>query len=35
MSEPLFIVGNGMAAACLCKELAQHTLGRYAVAVSR
>ena len=33
MSEPLVIVGNGMAAACLCEELAQRALGRYAVAV--
>jgi nitrite reductase (NADH) large subunit len=33
MSEPLVIVGNGMAAARLCEELAQRTLGRYAVAV--
>jgi NAD(P)H-nitrite reductase large subunit len=34
MSEPLVIVGNGMAAACLCEELAQRALGRYAVAGS-
>jgi nitrite reductase (NADH) large subunit len=33
MSEPLVIVGNGMAAARLCAELAQRALGRYAVAV--
>src|SRR5260370_25359799 len=33
MSEPVVIVGNGMAAACLCEELAQRALGRYAVAV--
>src|SRR3982074_3473987 len=33
MSEPLVIVGNGLAAACLCEELAQRALGRYAVAV--
>src|SRR5258705_255815 len=33
MSDPLVIVGNGMAAACLCEELAQRALGRYAVAV--
>lgn len=33
MSEPLLIVGNGMAAARLCEELAQRALGRYAVAV--
>src|SRR5262245_3644448 len=33
MSEPLLIVGNGMAAARLCEELAQRSLGRYAVAV--
>jgi len=33
MSEPLVIVGNGMAAACLREELAQRALGRYAVAV--
>src|SRR5258708_6547369 len=31
MSEPLVIVGNGMAAACLCEELAQRALGPYAV----
>jgi nitrite reductase [NAD(P)H] large subunit len=33
MSEPLVIVGNGMAAARLCEELATRALGRYAVAV--
>jgi nitrite reductase (NADH) large subunit len=33
MSEPLIIVGNGMAAARLCEELAARALGRYAVAV--
>jgi nitrite reductase (NADH) large subunit len=33
MSEPLVIIGNGMAAARLCEELAQHALGRYAIAV--
>jgi nitrite reductase [NAD(P)H] large subunit len=33
MSEPLLIIGNGMAAARLCEELAQHALGRYAIAV--
>jgi nitrite reductase (NADH) large subunit len=33
MSEPLVIVGNGMAAARLCEELARRALGRYAVAV--
>src|ERR1700756_4815437 len=33
MSEPIVIVGNGMAAACLCEELAQRALGRYAVTV--
>ncbi len=33
MSEPLVIVGNGMAAARLCEQLAQRALGRYAVAV--
>ena len=33
MSEPLIIIGNGMAAARLCEELAQRALGRYAVAV--
>jgi nitrite reductase (NADH) large subunit len=33
MSEPLVIVGDGMAAACLCEELAQRALGRYADAV--
>src|ERR1700751_5413785 len=31
--EPLVIVGNGMAAACLCGELAQHAPGRYAITV--
>jgi nitrite reductase (NADH) large subunit len=33
MSEPLVIVGNGMAAARLVDELASAALGRYAVAV--
>ena len=33
MSEPLVIVGNGMAAARLCEELARRAPGRYAVAV--
>lgn len=33
MSEPLVVVGNGMAAAKLVEELAHTALGRYAVAV--
>ena len=33
MSEPLVIIGNGMAAARLAEELAKRTLGRYAIAV--
>jgi nitrite reductase (NADH) large subunit len=33
VSEPLVIVGNGMAAARLCDELVQRALGRYAIAV--
>ena len=33
MSEPLVIIGNGMAAAKLCEELSARALGRYAVAV--
>jgi len=33
VSEPLVIIGNGMAAARLCEELAQRALGRYAIAV--
>ncbi|MGA2126853.1 MAG: FAD-dependent oxidoreductase, partial [Xanthobacteraceae bacterium] len=33
MSEPLVIVGNGMAAARLVRELAARALGRHAVAV--
>lgn len=33
MSEPLVIVGNGMAAARLVDELAKMALGRYAIAV--
>lgn len=33
MSEPLVIVGNGMAAARLCEELVTRALGRYAIAV--
>ena len=33
MSEPLVIIGNGMAAARLVEEMAKRTLGRYAIAV--
>src|SRR5438445_13666549 len=33
MSEPLVLVGNGMAAARLVDELAKVALGRYAIAV--
>jgi nitrite reductase (NADH) large subunit len=33
VSEPLVVVGNGMAAARLVDELAKATLGRYAIAV--
>jgi nitrite reductase (NADH) large subunit len=33
LSEPLVIVGNGMAAAKLVEELSQTALGRYAIAV--
>src|SRR5512144_3059612 len=33
MSEPLVIVGNGMAAVRLVDELAKVALGRYAIAV--
>ena len=33
MSEPLVIVGNGMAAARLCEELVERACGRYAIAV--
>src|SRR3979409_839027 len=33
MSEPLVIVGNGMAALRLVDELAKSALGRYAIAV--
>ena len=33
MSEPLVIIGNGMAAARLVDELARSALGRYAIAV--
>jgi nitrite reductase (NADH) large subunit len=33
MSEPLVIVGNGMAAARLVQELARRALGRHAIAV--
>jgi nitrite reductase (NADH) large subunit len=33
MSEPLVIIGNGMAAARLVEELSRRALGRYAVAV--
>jgi nitrite reductase (NADH) large subunit len=33
MSEPLVIIGNGMAAARLAQEIARRALGRYAVAI--
>src|SRR6266516_151193 len=33
MSEPLIVIGNGMAAARFVEELAKRALGRYAVAV--
>lgn len=33
MSEPLVIIGNGMATARLAEELAKRALGRYAIAV--
>jgi nitrite reductase (NADH) large subunit len=33
MSEPLVVIGNGMAAARLAQEIAARALGRYAVAV--
>ena len=33
MSEPLVIIGNGMAAARLVEELAARGLGRYSIAV--
>ncbi|MEP9352980.1 FAD-dependent oxidoreductase [Xanthobacter sp. KR7-65] len=33
MSEPLLVIGNGMAAAKLCEELSARALGRHAVAV--
>src|SRR5262249_9863729 len=33
MSEPLIVIGNGMAGARLVEELARRALGRYAVAV--
>ena len=33
MSEPLVIIGNGMAAARLADELSKRSLGRYAIAV--
>src|SRR5215475_8362096 len=33
MSEPLVIIGNGIAAARLVDEIAKRALGRYAVAV--
>src|SRR6478735_6325903 len=33
MSEPLVIIGNGMAAARLVEELSTRALGRYAIAV--
>jgi nitrite reductase (NADH) large subunit len=33
MSEPLVVIGNGMAAARLAQEIATRALGRYAVAV--
>jgi len=35
MSQPLVIIGNGMAAARLVQELAKRSLGRYAIAVTR
>jgi nitrite reductase (NADH) large subunit len=33
MSEPLVVIGNGMAAARLAQEIASRALGRYAVAI--
>ena len=33
MSEPLVVIGNGMAAARFADELSKRALGRYAVAV--
>ncbi len=33
MSEPLVVIGNGMAAARLVDELTQRALGRYSVIV--
>ena len=33
MSEPLVIIGNGMAAARFVDELSTRALGRYAIAV--
>src|SRR5207237_3485537 len=33
MSEPLVVIGNGMAAARFAEELSSRALGRYAVAV--
>jgi nitrite reductase (NADH) large subunit len=33
MSEPLIIIGNGMATARLVDQLATRALGRYAIAV--
>jgi nitrite reductase (NADH) large subunit len=33
MSEPLVVIGNGMAAARFVEELAKRALGRHAVAV--
>ena len=33
MSEPLVVIGNGMAGARLCERLSAHALGRYAIAV--
>src|SRR3954462_9440630 len=33
MSEPLVVIGNGMAAARLADELSKRALGRYAIAV--
>jgi len=33
MSEPLVVVGNGMAAARFCEELVERACGRYAIAV--
>src|SRR3984893_5231265 len=33
MSEPLVVIGNGMAAARFADELSRRALGRYAVAV--